>query len=327
MLPRLFRRLSTFAVILLAMSYLIFALESFVPQDPARLALGPSAPLSEVIVKRHELGLDQPMLVRYGRYLVSLRHLDFGTSMRTHHRIASDLKAFLPASLELAFVASAMGVPLGLLYGVSSLLSPRTAMLRLLLISLSSLPIFLTGLALLDTFWFHLGWLPSGGRTSLDHPESLGGGFIWFRALLEGRIGLFTDASAHLVLPACTLMLPVAVGVGRTFATSLQTVRAQLYIRTARAKGLSEWQIFARHMLRNSAPPVLAMIGLQIAILLANLVIVEQLFAWPGLGYFAAQAIGSADVPAIQGASLAFASVYIAASAIVDVLQVLCVPD
>jgi peptide/nickel transport system permease protein/dipeptide transport system permease protein len=320
------QRCATLAGILLVMTFLIFILEALVPGDPARLALGPSAPMSELLAKRHELGLDQPLLLRYAHYLAALSHLDFGTSIRTHRTVLEDLSLFLPASLELATAALGLGIPIGLAYGAATVLGSGTRALQLALIALSSSPIFFTGLLLSDLFWFHLHLLPSGGRLSLDQETGTGSGFVWSAALLTGNMPRLADATAHLVLPAITLMLPMAIGVGRTFAASLQAVQTQIHIRTARAKGLSETQIFLHHMVRNAAVPVLSMVALQIAILLANMVVVERIFAWPGLGSYAALAIGAADVPAIQGASLAFAVIYIAASAVIDSLQVACDP-
>lgn len=320
------RRLATLLAILLAMTLMIFVLQALVPSDPVRLALGPTAPLSAVIARRHELGLDQPLPVQYARFLAGLAQLDLGVSIRTHRPVLQDIAIFLPASLELAIAALALGVPIGLTYGMLAVLGRRTQLVRLALITAASLPIFFSGMLLLDLFWFTLHLLPSGGRLSLAQEAAAGGGFVLAEALRGGHARLAADAIAHLALPATTLMLPIAVGVGRTFAAALRTVEGQIYIRTARAKGLSERAIFWRHMVRNAAGPVLSIIALQIAILLGNLVIVERIFAWPGLGAYGALAIGSGDLPAIQGVSIVFAVIYIVVSALIELLQVACDP-
>ena len=326
MMLAILRRLATLLAILLAMTLMIFVLQALVPNDPVRVALGPTAPLSAVIARRHELGLDQPLPAQYAHYLASLARLDLGVSIRTHRPVLQDIAIFLPASLELAAAALALGIPIGLAYGAFTLLGPRTQLVRLALIACSSLPIFFSGMLLLDLFWFDLHLLPSGGRLSLAREAVAGGRFVLTDALLGGHVRLAADAIAHLALPATTLMLPIAVGVGRTFAATLQTVEGQIYIRTARAKGLSERDIFWRHMVRNAAGPVLSIIALQIAILTGNLVIVERIFAWPGLGAYGALAIGSSDLPAIQGVSIVFAVSYILVSALIELLQVACDP-
>lgn len=326
MVLALARRLATLAGILLLMTFLIFILQTLIPNDPARLALGPGAPLSEVVAKRHALGLDQPLVVQYARYLAGLARFDFGTSIRTHRAVLMDIGIFLPASLELAFAALAIGIPLGLCYGATAVLWPGAGALRVALIAASSLPIFLTALLLSDVFWFHLHLLPSGGRQSLEMESAGGSGFIWFTALIGMQFSRLADASTHLALPAATLMLPIAVGVGRTFAGALQTVQSAIYIRTARAKGLSEPHIFLHHMVRNAAVPVLGMIALQVAGLLGNLVVVERIFSWPGLGAYSAEAFGAADLPAIQGVALTFAMVYIGTSVLINAAQVMCDP-
>jgi peptide/nickel transport system permease protein/dipeptide transport system permease protein len=185
----------------------------------------------------------------------------------------------------------------------------------------TSAPIFLTGLLLSLLFWYWLGWLPGGGRISPDDFSPGPTGFMTVDSVLTGQPRMLLDALAHLILPAFTLALPIAVAIGRTLASSLVDVYRQGYIRTARAKGLGETTILLRHALRNAAGPSLSMIALQVALIFNNLLIVEQIFAWPGLGLYMVRAFASADLPAVLGVAFVAGATYLVVAAIVDILR------
>jgi peptide/nickel transport system permease protein/dipeptide transport system permease protein len=317
----LVRRIAGLATVLLAMTVILFSLQQLVPADPARALVGPNAPNGLVEAKRKEMGFDQPLPVRYFRYMAQLSHGDLGQSIHTHNPVTHDLALFTPASLELIGAALFLGVTIGAAAGLSQALSRWGGVLRFALIGAASAPIFLTGLLLSLLFWYRLGWLPGGGRISPDGFEPGPTGFMVLDGALTGQPRMMLDALAHLILPALTLALPIAVAIARTLASSLTDVYRQGYIRTARAKGLSEGVVLVRHALKNAAGPSLSMIALQVAMVFNNLLIVELLFAWPGLGLYMVQAFASADLPAVLGVAMVAAALYLFVAAIVDILR------
>lgn len=305
-------------VVVFAMVVGIFLLRQVVPGDPARAAVGPTAPQDVVEAKRAELGLDDQLSVQFGRYLRALSHGDLGQSIRTRNPVREDLAVALPASVELMAFALLGGVVLGGAFAFGQHLLPRLGALRLLLVGGASAPIFLTALLLLLLFWYRLGWLPGGGRGgSADGPT----GLMVVDGLLGGSPAAAWGALRHLILPATALALPMAVAIGRTLRSALATVLAQDHIRTARSKGLSEQRILLRHALRNASTAPLAMLGLQVGLLFANLLIVEQIFAWPGLGLYTVQALSRSDLPAVLGVSLLFGTAYVLLNALIDLAQ------
>ncbi len=316
----LLRTLGLVAV-LVAMVFVIFLLQQIIPSDPARAVTGPNAPRELVEAKRIELGLNQPVLVQFGRYVTRLVQGDLGVSIRTKNPVVKDLTNFLPASLELMGFAMMLGVLLGVLLALTQTLSARAASLRLLLLSGASAPIFLLALLLLLLFWFNLNWLPGGSRLSLRDIPDGATGLLTLDGILMGRPDVSVNALRHLLLPGISLALPVAVAVGRTLRSSLITVLRQNYIRTAYSKGLTDIRVVIGHALRNASTAPLAMVGLQVGLLFANILIVERIFAWPGLGLYTVQALGSSDLPAVLGVSLIFGGSYVVINAIIDLLQ------
>jgi len=324
MLAYLARRITGLVVVLLAMSFIVFCLQSLIPADPARSMAGPLAPAATLDALRHQLGLDQPVPVQYGRFLARLAEGDLGTSIRTRQPVAADIAEYLPATLELGLVAMLVGLGLA---SLPVLLGPRlrSGAARLLLIAAGSAPIFLTGLLLAWAFWFKLGWLPGSGR--LDLRRFTGPtGLNLIDGLLAGRPDISLDALLHLILPASALALPIAVAVGRSLWSALDEVLRQTYIRTARGKGLDETTVLVRHGLRNAASAPLAMAGLQVSLMFGNLLIVERVFAWPGLGLYLVQAFANSDLPAVLGVSLVFGAIYILVGIAVEIAQAMADP-
>jgi len=319
-------RLASLVGILLGLSVIVFLLQAVVPADPVRAMVGASATPQIVEAKRHELGLDRPLPAQYVQFLSRAVRGDLQMSLHTRRPVRTDIAAFLPATLELAATALAMAVVLG---GALGLLTARgrATSLRVGLVASASVPTFLLALLLLIVFYAQLRWFPGSGRISADLEAPTGPtGLLTVDGLLAGRLDVVRDALAHLALPALCLALGPAVALGRTLRSSLQTVLGSDHIRTARAKGLTERGVLLRHAVRPALNAPLTMTGLQVGMLLAGVVVIESIFAWPGLGLYTARAITSVDFPAIVGVTLVMGAVYVIVNALVDLAQVAADP-
>jgi peptide/nickel transport system permease protein len=319
-------RLASLVGILLGLSVVVFLLQAVVPADPVRAMVGASATPQIVEAKRHELGLDRPLPAQYAQFLSRAVRGDLQMSLHTRRPVRTDIAAFLPATLELGATALAMAVVLG---GALGLLTARGGgtSLRVGLVASASVPAFLLALLLLIVFYAQLHWSPGSGRISAELEAPTGPtGLLTVDGLLAGRLDVVRDALAHLALPALCLALGPAVALGRTLRSSLQTVLGSDHIRTARAKGLTERGVLLRHGVRPALNAPLTMTGLQVGMLLAGVVVVESIFAWPGLGLYTARAITNVDFPAIVGVTLVMGAVYVIVNALVDLAQVAADP-
>lgn len=312
-------------VVLLVMSLIVFGLQSIIPADPARAIAGPSAPPETVEAMREHLGLDDPAVVQYGHFLLRLAHGDLGVSVRTRQPVFNDIRQYLPATLELGLAALGLGVALAGVMAALQFLIPGSGGIRLALVGVGSTPIFLSALLLAYFFWFRLDWLPGAGR--LAYRDFAGPtGFNVIDGILVGRPEISVDALRHMMLPALALALPIGVAVGRSLNGALHDVMRQAYIRTARGKGISETKVLFGHGLRNAATPPLSMLRLQIPLLYGNLLVVERVFGWPGLGFYTVQALVSADLPAVLGVAIVFGVLYILANTLIEIGQSIADP-
>lgn len=314
------RRGAGLIAVLVVMSLIVFVLQSIIPADPARALAGPNAPEEVVEGIRDRLGLNDPVLVQYGDYVRRLLQGDLGTSVRSRQPVAADIVSFAPASLELMLVALGLGVGLGTGVAILQHLVRGAAVARVVLLALGSVPIFLAALLLVWLFWFQLDWLPGGARIGIRRFAGPTG-FMLLDGILLGRGDVLLSALRHLALPALTLAIPIAVAMARSITSSLETTMQQPYIRMVRGKGLTEGRILWRHAMRNSAAAPLAMVGLQVGLLFADLLIVERIFAWPGLGLYTVQAFAASDLPAVLGVSLVFGAFFIAVNILIDLAQ------
>ncbi|RWI23963.1 ABC transporter permease [Mesorhizobium sp.] len=307
-------------VVLLVMSFIVFGLQSIIPADPARAIAGPSAPPQTVEAMREHLGLEDPVLVQYGRFLLRLSRADLGTSVRTRQPVFDDIREYLPATLELGLASIALGVALAGVMAALQFLIPGSGGIRFAIVGIGSTPIFLSALLLAYFFWFRLDWLPGAGRLAYRDFAGPTGLYV-IDGLLVGRPEVSIDALLHTILPALALALPIGVAVGRSLNGALHEVMRQTYIRTARGKGLSETKVLLRHGLRNAATAPLSMLRLQVPILFGNLLVVERVFGWPGLGLYTVQAFASADLPAVLGVAIVFGILYILISTLIEIGQ------
>jgi peptide/nickel transport system permease protein len=317
------RRLVALVAVLCGLAVIVFVLQAVIPSDPARAIVGASASPEAVAAKEHELGYDKPLPQQFADYLGRTVTGDLQSSLRTRNPVADDLRTFAPATLELALSASVLAAVLGIALALALAGGGRAArVLRLVLVTGASVPGFLVALLAILIFYSVLGILPASGRVTdtlvlPDGPTQL----LLVDSLLAGDPGVFGSAIVHLILPAFTLALVPALAIARTLATTLEQVMREDYVRTARAKGLRERSIIVRHGLRNAAGPALTMGGLQFGLLLGGIVVVEQIFSWPGLGLYLNQSIAFSDFPAITGTTLMLGTAYVVVNFLVDLAQ------
>ncbi|ARF48170.1 ABC transporter permease [Pantoea stewartii] len=301
-----------------------FIISHLIPGDPARLLAGDRA--SDEIVQhiRQQLGLDLPLWQQFIRYVQQLLHGDLGTSIRTGRPVLDDLRAFFPATLELAFcallIALLVGVPLGVL---SAVYRNRWLdhLVRLLALTGISIPAFWLGLGAIVLFYGKLNLLPGGGRLDdwLD-PSTRITGFYLVDALLEGNTEVFMNALQHLILPATTLAFVHLGIVARQIRSAMLEQLSEDYIRTALASGLPKFTIVVRYALPNALIPSVTVLGLALGDLLYGAVLTETVFAWPGMGAYVVSSIQALDFPAVMGFAIVVSFAYVLVNLFVDLL-------
>ena len=293
MLSYLARRLLAALVTLVGVSMIVFLLMHLLPGDPARLIAGLNAPEEEVIRLRSQLGLDQPLLVQYGRFLEHLLRGDLGTSIRSSAPVLQEITGRMPWTILLAFIstaiAAAVGIPAGVIAARWHNKLPDYLVSLVTLFGIS-MPVYWLGLMLIILFAVQLHWLPAGGN----------------------------EGPASIILPALTLAAFSVALIARMTRSSMLEVLGQDYLRTARAKGLNEKLVVVRHALKNAFIPVVTVIGLQLGILLSGSVLTETIFGWPGIGQLLVDSIFARDYPVVQGVVLMFAVIFTLLNILVD---------
>jgi peptide/nickel transport system permease protein len=295
------RRLIQSALILLGISFVTFLLLFVLPADPVRQIAGRAATAETVENIRRQLGLDQPFVVQYGRYLAGLAQGDMGRSYLQKTEVAALIGSRLPATLQLMAAGILAELVLGLGMGIAAALMRGRLGDQLLMMTsfiTVSAPQFVVSLLLLYIFAVRLEWFPIGGY----------------------------GTPAHLVLPAVTLGILGSGWYSRMMRSSMIEVLRADYIRTARAKGLGRARIVLRHALPNAILPVIAMIGIDIGIFMGGIVVVESVFGWPGIGQLAWQAIQRVDIPIIMGVTLVSALAIVAGNLLADLVTPLIDP-
>ncbi len=320
------RTLSTLPALLLAV-LLAFALTRLLPGDPAAvLAAGMAQAGPEDLARlRAGLGLDQPLPAQLARYLARLAHGDWGTAFTTGQPVLADLAARLPASLELAVAAFALATAAALPLGIAAALRPGRAVdhaCRALCAAGGCLPAFVTGLALIAAFYLGTGWAPEpiGRIDPLLAPPPVRTGFLLADAALAGDGAAWRSAAAHLLLPALALALFALAPLARTTRAAMLGVLGGDAIRTARALGLPWRTVVLGRALRLAMPPVATAMGLVLSALLGASVAIEKLFAWPGIGGYALDALMAADHAPVQGFVLLVALLFAGIHLLVDLL-------
>lgn len=301
MIGYLLRRLSASALILLGVSVVTFCLTFMIPADPVAMIAGRNSTPETREQIRKQLGLDRPVVEQYTRYLFRLVQGDLGKSYARKTDVGDLIASRLPPTLLLmlgAILAELLiGLPAGI-YAAARRGRPADKTAMVLSFVTVSTPQFVLGLTLLYVFAYLLSWFPLGGY-----------GTVW-----------------HLILPAVTLGLAGGGWYSRVMRSSMIEVLRQDYIRTARAKGMPEWRVVVHHGLRNAALPIVAMIGLDIGIFMSGVVVVENVFGWPGIGQLMWQAIQSLDIPIIMGVTTTAAVFIVLGNLVADLIAPLLDP-
>jgi len=290
--------------------------------DPAAALAGEHATPEMKAALRERLGLDDPLPIQYGRFLVRIAQGDLGRSIMTRTPVASELRLFFPATIELALaamiIAVLIGIPLGALAGYkhNTFIDLGTMLGSLIGVSM---PIFWLALMLLWVFGLKLGWFPTTGRIDSDVGLRTITNLYVVDSLLTGNGRALINALHHLALPAMALSTIPTAFIARITRSAMLDVLGEDYIRTARAKGLRERWVVARHALKNAMLPVVTVIGLQTGFLLAGAILTETIFAWPGMGRWMVNAIVARNFPVVQAGVLVFAFLFVFVNLLVDI--------
>ncbi|MCP3850606.1 MAG: ABC transporter permease [Gammaproteobacteria bacterium] len=294
-------RIASALVVIFGVVFIVFLLIHMVPGDPVEVMLGESATAVDREALRHSLGLDLPLWQQFYQYVVKLAQFDLGASLHSKKAISDVILARITPTVELTLasllVAFIIAFPLGILSALKKDSLADTAAMSFSLVGVS-IPNFLMGPLLILFFSVSLGWFPVSGRSGLD----------------------------SLVLPALTLGTALSAVLSRMIRASLLEVLNEDYIRTAKAKGLSQARIIGLHALRNALLPVITLVGLQIGALLAGAVITEMVFSWPGLGQLTIEAIQKRDYPVVQACILLISTTYVLVNTLTDIVYGLLDP-
>ncbi|GAA2274203.1 ABC transporter permease [Nonomuraea roseoviolacea subsp. roseoviolacea] len=322
----LFRRILTAVLLAWGITLVTFVLTNLVPGDPVTANLGQRALGDPAIVAqwRAEHGLDKPLWEQYALHLGGLVQGDFGVSQQSHRPVAEDLAQFVPATLELAGAAIAVSLVLGVAFGVVAALRRDRLpdhVLRVLSLIGISVPTFWLALVAFYVFFYRLQITPGSGRVDPAIGEAPAvTGLQTVDALIAGRWDVFVSAVGHLITPALVLALYTIGLLTRFTRSAVLEVLGQDYVRAARAKGLPGRVILFRYVLRSALVPVITVAGLAFGSLLSGTVLVEAIFAWPGIGQYAYKSATTLDLPAVMGVGLVVGVVYLVINLIVDVL-------
>jgi peptide/nickel transport system permease protein len=281
--------------VLLGVTFLVFSIISLAPGDVATMILGQGATQESVADLRNDLGLDQPLLVQYGRYLGHLVQGDMGVSYATKKPVIDEIISRFPNTLTLAFfsilVSILISIPIGVISAVKQYSSFDNLGMIFALIGIS-MPSFWLGLILIIMFALTLGWFPSGGADQLK----------------------------SIVLPAITLGVASTASIARTTRSSMLEVIRQDYIRTAKAKGLGNNTVILKHALKNALIPTLTVIGLEFGELLGGAILTETVFSWPGIGRLMVESIQRKDTPMVLGCIIVFSVAFSVVNLLIDIL-------
>jgi dipeptide transport system permease protein len=325
MLGMALKRLLVAIPSLIGVVIVTFLLTRALPGDPAAYFAGPAATKEAVEQVRVKLGLDKPLPVQFVRYVADLSRGDLGTSLTTGQPVATEIRTRLPASAELTLLgliaAMLVAVPLGILAAMrpGSLVDHAC---RIVATAGVSLPVFFTGLILIYVFYYLLGWAPAplGRLDVFFSPPPQVTGFHLIDSLIARDGEVFMASLKQLILPALTLGIFSLAPIARMTRASMLAVLASDFVRTARASGLAPFTVIVTYAFRNAMLPVVTTLGMVFSFLLGANVLVEKVFAWPGIGSFAVEALIASDFAPVQGFVLTMAVMYVVLNLTIDIL-------
>ncbi|HEX3181660.1 MAG TPA: ABC transporter permease [Beijerinckiaceae bacterium] len=319
------KRLATAIPSLVGVIVISFLLTRVLPGDTASYFAGPAATPQAIAEVRKQLGLDKSLPEQFARYVVDLAHGDLGNSLTTGQPVVTEIANRLPASGELTLlgllIALGIAVPLGILAAIREG-SWIDHLCRVIVTTGVSLPVFFTGLLLVYLFYFRLGWSPAPlGRLDVFYsaPPQVTG-FYLIDSLIARDFETFRAALAQLILPAATLAIFSLAPLARITRGSMLAVMGSDFVRTARASGLTPKTVILTYAFRNAMLPVITTLGMVFSFLLGANVLVEKVFAWPGIGSYAVEALIASDYAPVQGFVLAMALLYVALNLMIDLL-------
>ena len=317
------KRLIQLIPVIIGVTIIAFSLIHLAPGDPARTMLGQHATQQELNEIREKYGLDEPIYVQYAIWLNGVLHGDLGRSILTKELVVIEITERFPNTIELAIAAMIFAIIIGGLAGIISATKQYSitdyTVMGIALFGIS-MPVFWLGIMLMLIFGVILGWLPIGGRIDLIIPFQRVTGFMVLDSIITGNFKALISILKHLILPAIALgTIPMAI-IARVTRSSMLEVLRQDFIRTERAKGLSERVVIYKHALRNAMVPVVTVIGLNFGLLLSGAILTETVFSWPGLGRLVVNAVYQRDYPLVVGCILIFAIVFVIVNLITDIL-------
>ena len=325
MLLMILKRLMMAIPSLIGVVIVTFLLTRALPGDPAAYFAGPAATKEAVEQVRVQLGLDKPLYIQFGLYVRDLARGDLGNSLTTGQPVGHEIKNRLPASAELTLLGLIVSMLIAVPLGILAATRPNSFIdhfCRVISTAGVSLPVFFTGLILVYVFYYLLGWAPAPlGRLDVffSAPPNVTG-FYLIDSLLAGNGELFMASLKQLILPALTLAIFSLAPITRMTRASMLAVLSSDFVRTARASGLTPFTVIVTYAFRNAMIPVITTLGMVFSFLLGANVLVEKVFAWPGIGSFAVEALIASDFAPLQGFVLTMAVMYVALNLLIDLL-------
>jgi peptide/nickel transport system permease protein len=317
------KRLLQIIPVILGVTLIAFSLIHLAPGDPVRTMLGQHATQQEIDETRAKYGLDQPLYVQYFIWLGDVLHGDLGRSILSHEQVTTEIASRFPNTIELAIAAMIFAILIGVVAGIISATKQYSiadySVMGIALFGIS-MPVFWLGIMLMMIFGVFLGWLPIGGRIDLLLSFNHITGFMVVDSIITGNGAALISVLRHLILPAIALgTIPMAI-IARTTRSSMLEILRQDFIRTERAKGLSERKVIYKHAIRNAMVPVVTVIGLNFGLLLSGAILTETVFSWPGVGRLVVDSVYARDYPLVIGCILVFALVFVIVNLITDLL-------
>ncbi len=311
---------------LLGVIVLIFLITRVLPGDPARTLAGENAADSVVEKLREDMGLNLPLWQQFIDYCAGLLHGDLGFAWHTGRPVAEDFATRFPATVELALTALLIGIFVGVPLGIlGAMYRGRFAdhLTRIIALLGASMPLFWLGLLVISLFYGTLGWAPAPvGRIddAMNPPTTITGLYV-IDSLLTGDMAALGSSLAHLIWPAMVLSVGGVAIISRMTRSAMLEVLGQDYIRTAQAKGMGPAKVIGGHALKNAAPSIVTIVGLELGQLLGGAVITETIFNWPGIGNYVVQSINATDYAPVQAMTLLAAVIYLIVNLLVDISQ------